>query len=241
MNGVHIAIVDDEPDLRDMVREYLERHGYRVSEAADGPALDALMAARAVDLIILDINMPGEDGLSIARRLRARGSIGIVMLTANGATVDRIIGLEVGADDYVAKPFDLRELLARVRAVLRRVTPGSLLPEIPGHEVRFGNCRLNLDSHKLYGPDGAEIPLTAMEFDLLRVFADNPGRVLSRDRILDLAHNKEMEAFDRSVDSRIVRLRRKIEEDPATPQVIKTVRGAGYVFVPHGASRSAGD
>jgi two-component system phosphate regulon response regulator OmpR len=230
--SAHIVVVDDEPDLRDMVREYLLKQGYAVSEADGGEALWALLAERAVDLAILDINMPGEDGLSIARQLRKRGPVGIIMLTANSDTIDRVVGLEVGADDYITKPFDLRELLARVRSVLRRASTPEAPPATMGREVRFGRCTLNLDTRRLYAADGAETPITAMEFDLLRVFAENPGRVLSRDRILDLAHSRDMDGFDRSVDSRVVRIRRKVEEDPAIPQVIKTVRGAGYVFVP---------
>ncbi len=226
----HVVVVDDEPDLREGVATYLRRHGFAVSEAESGEALRALMAERAVDLVILDINMPGEDGLSIARRLRAQGPIGIVMLTANSDVIDRVTGLEVGADDYIGKPFELRELLARVRALLRRLATADTSPATMGREVRFGKCVLNLDTRKLYDLEGNSVPMTTMEFDLLRTFAENPDRVLTRDRILDLAHNKEMEAFDRSVDLRIVRLRRKIEQDPAVPQVIKTVRGAGYVF-----------
>ncbi|WP_126172005.1 response regulator [Altericroceibacterium xinjiangense] len=232
----HIVVVDDEPDLRDMVREYLQRHSYIVSEADGGAALDGLMSKRAVDLVLLDVNMPGEDGLSIARRLRARGPLGIVLLTANGETLDRVVGLEVGADDYIVKPFDLRELLARVRSVLRRTNAGLAPASTMGRLVRFGRCILDVELRKLFGPDGAEVPLTAMEYDLLRTFAEHPNKVLTRDRILDLAHSTEMEAFDRSVDSRIVRLRRKLEEDPAKPQVLKTVRGRGYVFAP-GAER----
>ncbi len=229
--GHHIAVVDDEPDLREGVAAYLRRNGFAVSEAESGAALDALMAERAVDAVVLDVNMPGEDGFSIARRLRAKSGIGILMLTANTDLVDRVTGLEVGADDYLGKPFELRELLARVRALVRRVSaPGAEPSGTMGREVRFGRCMLNLDSRKLYDLDGNPVPITAMEFDLLRTFAENPDRVLSRDRILDLAHSKEMEAFDRSVDLRIVRLRRKIEVDPAHPQAIKTVRGAGYVF-----------
>jgi DNA-binding response OmpR family regulator len=232
----HIAVVDDEPEVREMVREYLQRHGYLVSEAEGGAALDALMAERAVHLVVLDVNMPSEDGVSIARRLRTHGPIGIVMLTANGDQVDKVIGLEVGADDYVAKPCDLRELLARVRSVLRRASTvgnGDGAATM-GRLVRFGRCTLDLDARKLFDADGTEVPLTAMEFDLLRTFAAHPGKVLTRDRILDLAHSSEMEPFDRSVDSRIVRLRRKVEEDPSKPQVLKTARGQGYVFVPSG-------
>lgn len=233
----HIAVVDDEPDLRDSVREYLADQGYAVSVAADGEALRALMRERPVDLVLLDINMPGEDGLSIARYLRDRGPVSIIMLTANRDTIDRVVGLEVGADDYVAKPFDLRELLARVRAVLRRAAPQAGTTATLGHEVRFGQCILNLDSHKLYDLNGAEVAMTAMEFDLLKTFVEHPGRVLSRDQLLDLAHSAEMAPFDRSIDMRIGRLRRKIEPDPKIPRTLKTVRGAGYIFVPAGTPR----
>jgi two-component system phosphate regulon response regulator OmpR len=231
----HIVVVDDEADVRDTVREYLARQGYLVSEADSGSALDALMAERAVDLVVLDVNMPGEDGISIARRLRSQGAIGVLMLTANAEMLDRIVGLEVGADDYVVKPCDLRELLARVRSVLRRASASSGgTPATMGRLVRFGRCVLDLDARKLFDADNQEVPLTAMEFDLLRTFAEHPNKALSRDRILDLAHNSDMEPFDRSVDSRIVRLRRKIEEDPTKPQVLKTLRGLGYMFVPNG-------
>lgn len=230
----HIVVVDDEEDLREMVQDYLIDQGFLVSQVDGGENLALLMSERPVDLVLLDINMPGEDGLSIARKLKARGDIGIIMVTANGDTIDRVVGLELGADDYIAKPFDLRELLARVRAVLRRVTAPGQQPATMGNEVRFGDHVLNLDTHRLYAADGSEVPITAMEYDMLRVFAQNPGRVLSRDRILDLAHARGMEPFDRSVDTRIVRLRHKIERDPSYPQIIKTVRGAGYIFVPQG-------
>jgi len=235
-----VIVVDDEADLRDTVTEYLALNGIAAVPADGGAELDIRLAEGPADLIVLDLRMPGEDGLAVARRLRAAGDVGIVMLTAADDVIDRIVGLEMGADDYVAKPVDLRELLARVRAVLRRrrvpVGPGAVPDDgAPGGGqgggmVAFGRCRLDLDGHRLFGADGAEIPVTAMEFDLLRAFAENPGRVLSRDRLLDLAHNRDWEPFDRSIDVRITRLRRKIEDDPAKPQVIKTVRGAGYVF-----------
>lgn len=229
----HILVVDDEEDLRDMVQEYLGRHGFDVSTADGGVEMRQILNERPADLVILDINMPGEDGISLARYLRQQGNAGIIMLTANGEVVDRVVGLEVGADDYVTKPFDLRELLARVRTVLRRTSRsdsgGARLAE---HEVRFGRCILNLDSRKLTSLEGEDVPITAMEYDLLRAFAENPNRALSRDRLLDIAHNREMDAFDRSIDTRILRIRRKIELDPEKPQVIKTVRGSGYIFVP---------
>lgn len=231
MSGdVHIVVVDDDEDVRTTVQDYLLRHGYAVSAVPGGEALRALMAERAVDLALLDINMPGEDGLSIARDLRSRGQVGIIMLTANTDGVDKVVGLELGADDYVTKPFDLRELLARVRSVLRRARQGGQAPAQLGREVHIGKCMLNLETHQLFEADGTPVRLTAMEFDLLRVFSENPDRVLSREQLLEKAHSKDMEAFDRSIDTRIARLRQKVEHDPAHPQAIVTVRGAGYVF-----------
>ena len=228
----HIVVVDDDADVRDVAHEYLLRHGYAVSQADGGGALRALMKERAVDLVLLDVNMPGESGLDIARELRAQGALGIILVTAQAEDVDKVVGLEVGADDYVTKPYNPRELLARVRAVLRRARGGERPTATLGREVRIGRCVLNLDSHRLYDAAGAELPMTAMEFDLLRAFAEHPNRVLSRDRLLDLAHGKDMEPFDRSIDTRVARLRAKVELDAATPQAIKTVRGSGYVFVP---------
>lgn len=230
--AAHVVVVDDEVDLCEGVRDYLVEHGFAVSIADGGTSLRALMAERAVDLVILDIRMPGEDGLSIARYLRERGAVGIIMLTANRDPLDRVVGLEVGADDYLGKPFEPRELLARVRAVLRRVAKPEAPPATMGHEVRFGRCMLNLDSRRLFDLQGKEVPITAMEFDLLKAFAEHPNRALSRDQLLDLAHNMEMTPFDRSIDMRIGRIRRKIEPDPKLPQTIKTVRGAGYIFLP---------
>ena len=232
MSAPHLVIVDDEEDLREPVAGYLRGEGYTVSEASGGAELDAIMRDRPVDLVVLDVNMPGEDGFSIARRLRAGGPIGIIMLTAKRDTVDRVVGIELGADDYLTKPFELRELLARVRGLLRRLLAAPRPAASLGREVRFGRCLLNLDARKLYDAGGTELPLTAMEFDLLEAFAGRPNRVLSRDQLLELAHHRDEEPFERSIDMRIVRLRRKIEADPARPQVIKTIRGAGYMFVP---------
>jgi two-component system phosphate regulon response regulator OmpR len=236
----HIVVVDDEPEICELLAEYLGHAGFAVSTADGGGAMRKILEERPADLVILDVNMPGEDGLSLARHLRAHATVGIVMLTAAGETVDRIVGLEMGADDYLAKPVDMRELLARVRAVLRRVPTGAPRvgedqAEPAPHKARFGPCRLDLDAHRLYDAAGEEVAITSMEFDLLKAFAEHPNRVLSRDQLLDLAHNKDWEPFDRSIDIRIARLRRKIESDPAKPQVIKTVRGAGYIFVPDGA------
>jgi two-component system phosphate regulon response regulator OmpR len=231
--GSHIAVVDDDPDVRDAVAEYLRRNGFSVSEAKDGYALRELMAERPIDLAVLDVNMPGVDGLTLAREIRASGKAGIILLTANSDDIDKVVGLEVGADDYITKPYNPRELLARVKAVLRRAggEEGGGTATM-GREVQMGKCRLNLDSRRLFEADGADVALTAMEFDLLRTFAEHPRQVLSRDRLLDLAHSKGMEPFDRSIDTRIARIRRKLEVDPSKPDCIRTVRGGGYVYNP---------
>ncbi len=239
-----ILVVDDEPELREMIEEYLSSKGFIVLTAENGEAMRQVLAAHAIDLVLLDIKMPGEDGLSLARYLREHHPVGIIMLTAVADVVDRIIGLEIGADDYITKPFDPRELFARVKSVLRRMSaePADASPEAKTnvadatkgqHGMRFGRCVLNLESHQLLTEDGLEIPMTSMEFDLLKAFATNPNRVLSRDQLLDMAHNRDWDPFDRSIDIRIARIRRKIEADPAKPQTIKTVRGAGYIFIPH--------
>jgi two-component system phosphate regulon response regulator OmpR len=238
-----LIAVDDEPELREMLTEYLARHGFDVRGAAGGRELDEMLAERPADLLLLDVNMPGEDGLSIARRMRATSAVAIMMLTSASDVVDRVVGLEIGADDYVTKPFDLRELLARVRTVLRRARPEAPAPAAPvdrepvdrepidARHVRFGAVRLDLDRRCLIRPSGETSVLTAMEFDLLQAFAQHPNRVLNRDQLLDFAHNRGWEPFDRSIDIRIARIRRKIEVDPAKPEVIKTVRGVGYLFV----------
>ena len=235
-----VVVVDDEADLRDTVVAYLTRQGLSVRGAANAAELRAHLAAAPADLVVLDLAMPGEDGLSVARWLRARGDdVGIVMLTAAAEVVDRVVGLEVGADDYVAKPFDLRELLARLRAVLRRRAAARAAPaDEPapaapaGRRVRMGRNRLDLDMRRLFGPDGREVPLVASEFELLRAFAERPGRTLSRETLLDLAHPHGEDHFDRSIDVRITRIRRKIETVPDHPTVIRTARGLGYVFDP---------
>ena len=230
--AAHIIVVDDDPDVRSTVAEYLRRNGFAVSEAEGGGELREIMGRRPIDLAVLDVNMPGEDGLTLAREIRGAGEAGIIMLTANSDDLDKIVGLEVGADDYITKPYNPRELLARVKAVLRRGGRGGGDTATMGREVQMGKCRLNLDARKLFEADGTEVPITSMEFDLLKCFAEHPRRVLSRDQLLDLAHAKDMEPFDRSIDTRITRIRRKIEPDPAKPDCIRTVRGAGYVYNP---------
>lgn len=232
----HILVVDDEPDLRDMIEEYLVQQGFSVTTAESGAAMRRVVAEQRVGLVLLDIRLPGEDGLSLARFLRERYPVGIIMLTAADEVIDRIVGLEMGADDYLGKPFDPRELLARIKSVLRRLALGATqdatVADTTPTGIRFGRCRLDLESHRLFSLSGGEIPITSMEFDLLQAFANHPNRVLTRDQLLDMAHNRDWDPFDRSIDIRITRIRRKIEEDPAKPQTIKTVRGKGYIFVP---------
>jgi DNA-binding response OmpR family regulator len=230
-----ILVVDDDEDVRDTIRDYFEHCGFEVHVAGDGEAMRKVLASRRIDLVMMDLNLPGTDGLALTRELRAQQDIGIVMLTAAGQVVDRIIGLEMGADDYVAKPFEPRELLARVKSVLRRQGKGSAAASAPAdvrpEVVKMGACTLDLAAHRLYDAEGTDLPLTTMEFDLLHAFATHPDRVLSRNQLLELAHNREADVFDRSIDIRIARIRKKVERDPEKPQVLKTVRGAGYIFV----------
>ena len=226
VEGHRLVIVDDEPEIRAMVADYLGQHGFSVAAAAGGVELDAILAQGVPDLVILDVSMPGENGFAIARRLRAKSDIPLLMLTAADDVVDRVVGLELGADDYVPKPFNLRELRARIDAILRRVAGPRAMParttEAARSIVRFGELSLDLDARKLLRSDGGELELTAMEFDLLAAFAHNPNRVLTRERLLDLAHNRDTEPFDRSIDVRIARLRHKVERDPSKPVLIKT-------------------
>jgi DNA-binding response OmpR family regulator len=242
--NAHILVVDDDVDVREMVRDYLAAHDFIVSTAEGGIAMREILAERPVNLVVMDMRMPGEDGITLVRYLRERGPVGIIMLTASAEVIDRVVGLEVGADDYLTKPFDPRELLARVRSLLRRMsaaggTETEAAAATMGHEVVMGRCILNLETRRLYDRQGQDVAMTAMEFDLLKAFAERPNRVLSRDQLLDLAHNRDMEAFDRSIDIRIMRLRRKLEADPQKPEVLKTVRGLGYMFVPAGKARTA--
>jgi two-component system OmpR family response regulator len=231
-NG-HILIVDDENEICVMVQDYLTQEGYRASVAHDGNEMRQVMARSAVDLVILDLVLPGEDGLTLARWLREESRVGIIMLTGRGDPVDRIIGLEMGADDYLPKPFMLRELLARVKSVLRRAAARA--PESSAanrQQARFAGWNLDLASRELFSPAGSEVRLTTGEFDLLAAFVTNPNQVLSRDRLLDLARNREAGPFDRTIDVQVGRLRRKLGDDPQQPSMIKTVRGSGYIFTP---------
>jgi len=237
-----VLIVDDDRAVRDMLAEYLATHGYGVAQADGGAAMRAELERGVPDVVLLDIGLPGEDGLSLARYLRERYDLGIIMVTGAGEVVDRIVGLEMGADDYVAKPFDPRELRARLKSVLRRVQARSAPaapaapPGAPEARIPVGRRLLDLKSHQLFERDGTEVGLTTMEFDLLKAFVEHPNQVLSRDRLLTLTRNREWEPFDRSIDIRIARLRRKIEDDPENPRVIRTLRGAGYMFVPPGSN-----
>jgi two-component system phosphate regulon response regulator OmpR len=228
-----VLVVDDDPSVRNMLVEYLTQHGYEVREAASGAAMRAEIERAAPAVVLLDIGLPGEDGLTLARYLRERHEVGIIMVTGAGDVVDRVAGLEVGADDYIAKPFDPRELRARLNSVLRRAKgQGGKPAAAAGKRVRVGRCSLDLQTHQLFAPDGEELPLTGMEFDLLRVFVERPNQVLSRDQLLTHTRNREWEPFDRSIDIRIARLRKKIEANPAKPKALKTVRGSGYIFIP---------
>ena len=235
MDHATIYVTDDDPGIRELVAEYLSAQGYAVETAEDATSLDALLARRVPELLVLDWMMPGEDGLSIARRLRAQpGFPPIIMLSAKGDDIDRIIGLEVGADDYLPKPFNPRELLARIRAVLRRgggtVASGSAES---ARRVRFGPFCVNLDARTLTRDD-VEIALTTGEYELLEIFVTHANRALSRDWLMDQLRGFERDPFDRSIDVRVNRLRKKIEDDPANPSYIRTQRGQGYLFVPQG-------
>ena len=231
----HILVVDDQQEICDLVREYLSDEGFRVSTANDGGGMREIVANGPVDLVILDLVLRGEDGLQLARELRSQSDIGIIMLTGRGETVDRIIGLEMGADDYLSKPFHLRELLARVRSVLRRgATRGGGDRGGSGQRVhiKFAGWSLDLASRELLSPAGAEVRLTTGEFELLAAFVNHANQVLSRDRLLDLSRHREAGPFDRTIDVQVGRLRRKLEDDPKNPAMIKTVRGGGYIFTP---------
>jgi len=229
-----ILVVDDEPEVRDVLNEYFAAHGYAVIGAENAGAAKSLAAQHAIDLALIDIHMPGEDGLSLARHLRERyAKVAIIMLTSAATVVDRIVGLEIGADDYVPKPFDPRELAARVKSVLRR-TSSANRADIGAARVRIGRCVLDVAAHRLTDERGGDVPMSPLEFDLLKALAEHPNRPLSRERILNLNRQRDWDPFDRSVDLRVMRLRKKVEPDPEHPRFIRTVRNEGYIFVPDG-------
>lgn len=226
----HILVVDDDREIRDLLARFLGRNGYRVTAARDGREMRRALADWKIDLVILDLMLPGEDGLSLCRELRTRSQLPVVMLTILGEETDRILGLEMGADDYLAKPFNPRELLARVKAVLRRSQGAAAPTRGSATALRFAGWRLDRGLRRLESPDGLVIDLTAGEFDLLATFAEHPQQVLTRDQLLDLTQGRTETPFERSIDMQVSRLRRKIEADPREPELIKTVRGGGYVF-----------
>lgn len=228
----HILIVEDDREISVLVGRYLSQNGMRTAAARDGKELDRLLRDGRFDLVVLDINLPGEDGLSICRRLRQTSTIPIVMLTARSEDIDTIIGLELGADDYLGKPFNPRELLARVRAVLRRHQAGPSDPQEPPGSFVFQGWTLNAGTRQLSNPDDVRIAVTGAEFDLLKVLCERPGRVLSRDALLDLTQGRSAAPFERSIDVLVSRLRQKIERDPREPELIRTIRSGGYLFTP---------
>jgi two-component system OmpR family response regulator len=232
----HIAILDDEVDITQLLANYLQNHGFRVTQVHNGPDLMSLMPRDPPALVLLDLGLPGEDGFSIARQLREHWRCGLVIVTGRGDAVDKVVGLEVGADDYVTKPFDLRELLARIKAVMRRMTPApapaAAAPAAPRSKLCFAGWELDTAARRLTSPAGDDVALTTGEFDLLSAFAQHAGRVLSRDFLLEHTRGREAAPFDRTIDVQVGRLRKKIEVDADNPQIIKSVRGAGYILVP---------
>ena len=234
-DALHLLCVDDEDEIRELLSRYFDKHGFRVSTARNGAELREVIARESIDLVLLDLGLPGEDGLALTRYLREHWRGAIIIVTGRGDSVDRVVGLELGADDYVTKPFDLRELLARVRSVLRRSAAPAPAPA-PAANARtrlgFAGFTLDLAARSLQAPDGNPVTLTSGEFDLLCAFVEKPNRVLSRDVLMNSLHGREAGPFDRAIDMQIGRLRRKIETAPDQPDLIKSVRGAGYLFVP---------
>lgn len=241
----HIAVLDDEVDITQLLAGYLKNQGFRVSQVHNGRSLLSLMQSDPPQLVLLDLGLPGEDGFVIARQLREHWHCGLVIITGRGDSIDKVVGLEIGADDYVTKPFDLRELLARIKAVLRRVAPAEAPRAEPAaaaatpatapparEQLHFAGWQLDLAARRLLSPSGQEVPLTTGEFDLLATFARHAGRVLSRDFLLEQTRGREAAPFDRTIDVQVGRLRKKLEADPENPELIKSVRGAGYLFVP---------
>jgi two-component system OmpR family response regulator len=229
----HLLVVDDDRELRDLLSKLLGRRGYKVSTARSEPDMWNVLETSRVDLIVLDVMLPGRDGLAICRELRATVPTPVLMLSAKGDPTDRVVGLEIGADDYLAKPFDVHELEARIKAVLRRAAVDADAPagEQP-HSVSFAGWTLNLRQRQLFSPDGVAVDLTSGEFDILVVFTERPQRVLTRSQLLDLARGRNATPFDRSIDVQVSRLRKKLEVDPKKPEILKTVRGDGYIFTP---------
>jgi two-component system, OmpR family, response regulator len=229
-DAARILIVDDDPLMRQMLIRYFEQEGYRISGAANAAEMRAQLIAKSHDVILLDIVMPGEDGLTLAREIRTRSDVGIIMLTGRDELLDRVVGLEVGADDYVVKPFQLRELLARVRSVLRRRKSASEIQDPANETIRFDGWVLDTGRRHLISPEGEDVTLTTGEFDILVTLARRPGRVFNRETLMDLTRRRNYEAYDRTIDAQIARLRRKIEADSRNPAFVKSVRGVGYVF-----------
>lgn len=241
-DGQSIVVVDDDPDICETLEEYFSNNGFFVSTASNGEEFKVLLEEEEFSLAILDLRLPGEDGLSLCRHVREHHDMGVIMLTGSADSVDRVVGLEVGADDYVAKPFDLRELLARVRSVLRRSDTSAKKAnkqpaknsETSERSFDFAECLVNPDGRYLQTSKGESVPLSNMEFELVKAFSERPGRVLSRDVLLSIAHNRDWDPYDRSIDVRVTRLRKKVEKDPARPRFLKTVRGVGYIYHPEG-------
>ncbi len=236
--SARVLVIDDDREIRTLLAEYLDANGYRTRAVADGREMWAALEAGSFDLIVLDLTLPGDDGLTLCRTLRARSSLPVIMLTARGAPLDRIIGLEMGADDYLPKPFEPRELLARIRSVLRRAPAGAAPPaRTHGRTLRFGEWTLDLTARHLVNASGVVVALSGAEFRLLTIFLDHSHGILTRDRLLDLTHGRELDAFDRSIDLQVSRLRHKLGDDARSPRLIKTVRSEGYIFT---ANVSAG-
>ena len=234
-NKWRILVVDDDPEIRQLIKQYLEQHDYQVETACDGIQMQRVLNKVKIDCVVLDIMLPGEDGLALCRQLRQKSEVFIIMLSASGEEADRIIGLEVGADDYLAKPFSPRELLARIKAMTRRFT-GHLAEQrrqrhvVSLPDIQFLNWTLDRNRRRLIDPEGVTVPLSASEYELLLAFLENPKHVLSRDQLLDMTRGRESSPFDRTIDVQVARLRKKIEVDAKNPTIILTVRGGGYQF-----------
>ncbi len=233
-SGARIIVCDDDPDVRDLLTDLLKKDGYQVESAEDGVALRRIVPAFRPDLVVCDLRMPGEDGLSLTRWLRAESRAAVLMLTGMGSTTERIVGLEMGADDYLAKPFEPAELRARIKAVLRRTMTVSAAPAQTSARIKVGRCIVDTEQKAMFDDQGERVELTSMEYDLLYAFITHARRPLTRDQLLELAHHKKWEPYDRSIDMRIARLRKKIEFDPRKPSVLKTMRGEGYMLIPEG-------